>query len=452
MIISDFKLLEKIIKPYKIYNLYYFKSLTGVSIDSRSIKRGEIFIAIKGRHHNGHEFIPEAIRKGAKCIIAQEYLPSKSKVPFFLVEDTYNSIESLAAYIRKQMNPFVFGITGSIGKTMTKEMLAFLLENDFKVLKNKKTENNVLGVAKTIFSLKDEKVMILELGTNAKGEIGQLAKICMPDVGIITFIKPVHLQGLGDLKGVLKEKTSLLKVSSRIKAILNKDDPYLAKIKAKAGTYWFGKDQANNLFATLVEKNDKEAIFLVQGKYKLRLSRYRQGFISNALAAILGAHLLGINLKKLVRKMNRFKGFLPMRMEMKRVKGFLVLNDAYNSNPYSFSQALNILKEYPLRKVAIVGDMLELGPKAIYYHKQLAKQIINSDFDYCFSYGKYSACINDALQKLGHKNSFRFDSYQQIARAINKRIGKTSKLKKRYLIFLKGSRKMELEKVIKYLK
>jgi len=294
--------------------------------------------------------------------------------------------------------------------------------------------------------------MILELGTNARGEIEQLAKICRPNVGIITFIKPVHLQGLGSLKGVLKEKTSLLKGNRRIKAILNKDDPYLAKIKSRVATYWFGEDKTSNLFATLVERNDKEAIFLVQGKYKLILPRHQQRFISNALAAILGAHLLGINLKKLVRKMNRFKGFLSMRMEMKRIKGFLVLNDAYNANPYSFSQALNVLKEYPLRKVAIVGDMLELGPKAIYYHKQLAKQIMSSDIDYCFSYGKYSACIDDTLRKLGHKNSFCVDSCQKIAQTINKKIGRTPELKKRYLIFLKGSRKMELEKVIKHLK
>ena len=226
LLISDFKILERIVKPSNIYNIYHFRPLTGVSIDSRSIKRGEIFIAIKGKHHDGHKFIKKAIDKGAALVIAQQYLPINSKVPFFVVEDTYEAIKAIATYIRKIKKPFVYAITGSIGKTTTKEMLNFLLADNFTVLKNEKTENNILGVAKTIFSLKDEKILILELGTNAKGEIESLAKMCTPDVGIITFIKPVHLEGLGSLSDVRDEKLSLLGVNSKMKVILNRDFPF----------------------------------------------------------------------------------------------------------------------------------------------------------------------------------------------------------------------------------
>ncbi len=452
LLISDFKILERIVKPSNIYNIYHFRPLTGVSIDSRSIKRGEIFIAIKGKHHDGHKFIKKAIDKGAALVIAQQYLPINSKVPFFVVEDTYEAIKAIATYIRKIKKPFVYAITGSIGKTTTKEMLNFLLADNFTVLKNEKTENNILGVAKTIFSLKDEKILILELGTNAKGEIESLAKMCTPDVGIITFIKPVHLEGLGSLSDVRDEKLSLLGVNSKMKVILNRDDPILSKVKTKHKVYWFGKANNNYIFARLIRRGGKESVFRVQEKYELKLASYLEPFISNVLAAVSAASLAGLPLKGLIEGMNQFKGHLPMRMQMQKVKGFSILNDAYNANPHSFYRVFQALENYPFKKIAVVADMLELGRKSIYYHKQLAPWLIKGDFDYCLTFGDYSSYLAKRLQKLGYRGVFHFSSHKAIASFINERIGTSIKRKKRYLIFLKGSRKMELEKVIRYLK
>jgi len=450
-IISNFKQLERIVKPHKIFNVYHFKPLGGFSIDSRTISNQEGFVAVRGRYFDGHNFIQEAVDKGAAFIAAEKYIPTKPKVPFFVVGDSYNSLGAIAAYIRKRKNPFLYGITGSVGKTITKEILSFCLEPHFKVAKSKKTENNALGVAKAIFSLKDEKAMVLELGTNAKGEIGSLAKISRPDVGIVTFIKPVHLEGLGDLRGILEEKISLFEANLKMKIVLNRDDPYLARVKSSKKIYWFGKNKANDLFASLVKREQEYSTFLIQNKYKLLLPRHREGFIANFLAAILGAHLSGISLKSIIERLNHFQNFPSMRMEMKEINGFFVLNDAYNANPYSLGAALKGLGDYPLKKIAVIGDMLELGKKSVYYHELLASKIAKSNLDYCLTFGDYAFYLREKLQKLGYKGAFHFSSHEAVARFIKKKIGKSRRSKKRYLIFLKGSRKMELEKVVNYL-
>ena len=452
MIISDFKVLEKILKPEKVYNLYHFKPLRGFSLDSRLIAKDEAFVAIKGKHHNGHSFIKRAIAKGASLVVAERYIATKPKVPFFIVKNSYQALKSIATYVRKKRNPFVFGITGSLGKTITKEMLSFLLSPKFKVLKNKGTENNLLGVAKTCFSLRDEEIMILELGTSAKGEIESLAEIATPDVGIITFVKPVHLEGLGSLSGVYDEKVSLFKANPKMKAILNRDDPYLSKIRRDNKIYWFGKEKNNHLFARLVGRCRGNSNFLIQDKYRLSLPSYCEGFINNALAAILGAKIVGLPLKESVERIGDFKIFLPLRMQVEKHKGFSILNDAYNANPYSLQVAFRSLKECHLRKIAVIGDMLELGKKSRYYHELLAGQVRKGKFDYCLSLGEYTQYLERKLKGLGYKKAFHFRSHKAIAEFISKKIIQSPENKKRYLIFLKGSRKMELEKVIKYLR
>ena len=279
-----------------------------------------------------------------------------------------------------------------------------------------------------------------------------LFRSATPDVGIITFVKPVHLEGLGSLKEVFDEKASLFKANSKMKAILNRDDPYLSKIRGPNKMYWFGKDKNNHLFARLVGRCRGNSTFLIQDRYELNLPSYCEGFISNALAAILGAKILGLPLKELAERIREFKNFLPLRMQAEEHKGFSILNDAYNANPHSLQAAFKGLKECPLKKIAVIGDMLELGKKSRYYHELLAGQIRRGKFDYCLTLGEHTQYLMRKLKDSGYKKAFHFPSHKAIAQFINKRIGRSLKDKKRYLIFLKGSRNMELEKVIKYLR
>ena len=451
MKISDFKLLERVIKPYRMLNMYHFRSVWGFSIDSRTIKKGQAYIAIKGIHHDGHDFIEQAVKRGATFIVAQRYVAVTPKVPFFIVEDTYLALGSICRFIRKSKKIFVYAITGSVGKSTTKEMLSFILEPYRKIIKSRRTENNILGVAKTILSLRGEDTMVLELGTNKQGEISHLADICMPDVGIVTFIKPSHLQGLVSLKGVLDEKISFLKNNRRIKPVLNRDDTYLKKANISQKIYWVGKDKNNIIYAKKIKQDLQKTTFLINGRYDLNLPFFQEHFITNALLAIAAARLLKIPLSKLIARMNDFKNVLSGRMQVDEQKGYLILNDAYNSNPYSCICAFKTLKRYPHKKIAVLGDMLELGQNSLSYHSSLAKEIISNKFDYCLTLGEHSYYLRQRLCDLGFRNAHHFSSHKDIALFINREILSSVDNNKRCLIFLKGSRNMKLEKVVNYL-
>jgi len=445
MLISDFTRLEELLDPAKIYNLYNFKPISGFSIDSRAVKKGQAFIAVKGKLRDGHDFIKEAVKNGASCIISQKDKNFRCNVPFYVVDDTYKALKDVCRFIREKKNPIVYAITGSVGKTTAKEMLSYLICGHFSVLKNYKTENNILGIAKTIFSLQNEKVLILELGTNNPGEIKELSETVRPDIGIITFVKPVHLEGLKSLKGIFKEKISIASSNPEMKIIINKDDGYLNKFKLRKNVFWFGQGRGCSLSARLLKSDTKQSTFILQDKFELTLKSGFEGFIYNALAALLGASLLKLPMDKLTRKLCGFCDFPSQRMQIEKKKNFLFLNDAYNSNPYAFCEALKLVKKFSLKKVAIVADMLELGNKSAYYHESLAVPLKNAGFDCVLTFGKQCRHLKRALVNIGCKNTYHFSSHAAIADFVNKKIEKGS------LIFLKGSRGMQLEKVIESL-
>jgi len=452
LLFDDFKKLERLLNPQSIRNLYHFKPFTRFSIDSRSLKKGEGFIAIKGVHKDGHNFIQQAVSRGAAFVISEKYVNSFPRVPSFIVNDSHVALLKIVKYIRKCKNPFVYGVTGSIGKTTVKEILSFLLMPYYKVLKNEGTENNFLGLSKTILSLNDEQIIIFEIGTNQKGEIEALTRISNPDIGIITAIKPVHLEGLGCLNGVLNEKSAILKGNPKIKAVLNINDCYLNQLKNKHHIYWFGSKRTSDLSFRLIERKNGKSIFLFQNKHIFTLPCYLESMIMNFSAAILSAHLLGVPFSELINRAQTFNGYLPMRMELKRKNGFLILNDAYNANPYSLQQALDVLTKYDYKKIVVLGDMLELGEKTRYYHQQLAFKIIKDKFDYCLMLGVHTFYLHKKLNDMGYKKAFHFSTHQGIGQFITQRIITSKNLQKRYLIFLKGSRKMKLEEITNYLK
>ena len=443
MKITDCKQIKQLLNPLRMNNLCNFKSVKGFSIDSRTIKKGECYIALKGQHHDGHKYIKAAVKKGASCIISERNVKNIN-TPVFIVKSSYKALEKVVQFVRKKKNPFVYAITGSVGKTTTKEMLYYLLKGDFKVKCNAKTENNILGVAKTILSLKDEDVLVLELGTNAPGEIKTLGQMSLPDVGIITFVKPVHLEGLKSIKGIAKEKTSLLKTNKKMKAVINGDDPYLKQVKKSKNVFRFGQDKHNDLYAKVIAWGSKKTAFKLQDKFSLTIKSPFEGFVYNALAATMAARILKVPLPELIRRLNRFKSFPAQRMSINSCKKYTVLNDAYNANPYSVEQALKLTSRYKMPKIAVLGDMLELGKKTVFYHKQLAYLVKAAGFDHVFTLGKYSRHISQRLKQIGFSCAKHCLTHQEIAKSIKKITAKSSK---RWLIFLKGSRKMELEKI-----
>jgi UDP-N-acetylmuramyl pentapeptide synthase len=285
----------------------------------------------------------------------------------------------------------------------------------------------------------------LELGTNNPGEIKELSEIIRPDIGIITFVKPVHLEGLKSLEGIFKEKISMVSANPAMKIVINKDDDYLSKFNLNKNVYWFGKDRNCSLSARLIKSDTKQSTFILQDKFALTLQSGFEGFVYNALAALLGASLLKLPMDKLIEKLCGFYDFPSQRMQIEKKRDFLFLNDAYNSNPYAFCEALKLVKKFSFKKVAIVADMLELGDKSIYYHESLAVPLKAAGFDCVLTFGKQCFYLKKALARIGYKNAYHFSSHTGIADFVNKRIEKGS------LIFLKGSRGMQLEKVVELL-
>jgi len=442
-----FSELIKVLQPIKVFRRQLFLSPSGFSIDSRTIKKGEAFFALRGKLQDGHNFIKEAVEQGAALVISEKVFPFFESLNccIFLVKSTYQALENTLSCLRKKINPQVVAITGSVGKSTTKEMLAYILEEKFRLLKTEKTENNLLGISKTFFNLKREKLVVAELGTNSKGEIKKLTKIISPNIGIITFIKPVHLQGFKNLKEIFKEKVSLIKNSSVECVLLNKEDRWLRMVNLKKQIFWFGLSKKSHLYGKLSRRTTTSSEFLINDHYPLRLLTPFPFYIFNALASLLCATVLGVKLGEAVRRLSYLKDSLPQRTPKKKKKGVIFVNDSYNSNPFSLKEALYSLSFYSLPKIAVLGDMWELGKRSSYYHSLLAKPVIKSNFDYVLSLGNFSLSLNNRLKNLGYPRAYHFSSHQEIAEFLRKIVKR-----RKYLVFVKGSRMMRMEKVIEY--
>jgi len=445
---------KKIVGAGSVLNAERFRPVVGFSIDSRTIKKGEAFIAVKGARYDGHDHIAQALARGAACVIAQR---ARADLPgaVFLVKDSLAAMAAAAAYMRRISRAKVVAITGSVGKTTTKEMLYHILKAGRRVLKNDKTENNLFGVAKTLFRLRKQKILIIELGTNAPGEIRELTRIVRPDIAVITFIKPAHLEGLKSLKGILKEKTDIFRSVPGVKAVLNADDEYLKGVNY-GKIFWYGIEKRRGLWAEPVKKDRAGTRFMVKGKYPLRIRGSFDGFIYNALAAVQAAVLVKAALPAAVRRMNVFKALPDLRMQRARLGRITVINDAYNANPFAVSAALAALGSDRREKIAVLGDMLELGGRSRLYHRALADNVIASGCAYCLTYGDKMRDLNKRLLALGFKGARHFLRHKDIARFIKKiaaqkssNVGAVRELP--LLVLLKGSRRMRLEEVLGYL-
>lgn len=341
-----------------------------VVIDSHNINKGDVFVAIKGERFDGHDFIAQAVKNGASAVIISNggrnrEVHSQEGPAIIVVKDTLKALQDIAAYHRSKFNIPVIGVTGSVGKTTTKDMIASILSQEFNTLKNEENLNNEIGVPLTLLRLKkSHKAAVIEMGMQALGEIDILAKIAKPTIAVITNIGEAHLKYLKTTKNIARAKSEIFNYMSKTGyAVINQDDEYFEHLAAKAkvngpGILTFG----------ILEKSDitpKE----LEG---INLPTPGQHNIYNALAAIAAARILKIG-KKSIKK--GLEIFTPSgkRMEVINCKnGIKVINDTYNANPQSMAASIEVLSDIPGRKIAVLGDMLELGPRSKTYHKKIA--------------------------------------------------------------------------------
>lgn len=423
-----------------------------ISTDSRAVKEGAFFIALKGPRFDGADYADEAFRKGAIGALMGHRKPAmkdRRKVIIMQVADTTKALEDIAAHHRMKFEIPVIAVTGSNGKTATKDMIWQMLSTNYHVLRNEGTKNNNIGVSQTLLQLKkSHDICVLELGTNHKGEIARLGHIAKPSLAVITNIGPSHLESLGTLQGVFEAKKEMLGYfHHKGLVILNGDDKFLSRIKdPKINIARFGLGKSNDFRAADIYIDKESLEFLLNGRHGFKLKLLGIHNIYNALAAIAVASQFGITYDDMSRALLDYRPG-DMRLNLKSaLDGVNIIDDSYNSNPLSMKMALEVLKRYPARsKWVVCGDMLELGMQGRYFHKRMGRQIARSGVKGFLAFGALSKTAASQARRYGMDNVWHCSTHDEIA-GILKRV--TSKGD---LVLIKGSRGMKMEETIRKL-
>ncbi|WP_169703210.1 UDP-N-acetylmuramoyl-tripeptide--D-alanyl-D-alanine ligase [Candidatus Kuenenia stuttgartensis] len=442
--------------------------VNGVSVDSRNVHKGNVFFAIKGDHYDGRQFIEQAFDAGAIGVVVSKQggIDISGKcLPLILVDDVKTALGDLARHYRRKLNAKIIGITGSNGKTTTKEMLYHLLSHFAPVVKPQKSFNNFIGVPLTIFEIESKhKYGILEMGTNAPGEILRLSEIGLPDIAVILNISKTHLEGLGSIEGVALEKGDILKnLKENGVFVYNADNPLCCEIADKFGgnKISFGLGQNAQIRGTDAKKKGNGSVFTIDIDYNtFRLCGVKGGGrrqfeiqlqvpghhnISNCLASFAVCHALGLDISGLYNAFLSFK--MPdMRIDSQQIGNVTFINDAYNANPESVFAALKYFEEIDAagRKIFICGDMLELGKESHALHKELGEKASTLNLDLLWTVGKYASDIAGAA-KDGGMDVEKVLSFRSLDDITEYDMGE---FRENDVILIKGSRGMHMETII----
>lgn len=424
---------------------------TGVATDSRKVNDGDLFFALRGPNFDGHAFVKDVLAKGASGAVVDNEgclsgLPEGSAA--VVVDDTVKALGALASHIRGLHRVPVVAITGSAGKTTTKEMAAAILSRSRNVLKTEGNKNNLIGVPLTIFRLSEaHEAAVMELGISEDWEMERLVAMCRPDVALITNIGRGHLQTLGSLEGVARAKGPIFSMLGPhgVKAV-NLDDPWVVKAAGTSGqivTYSM-KQKAD----VMVEGSFEEGLAGARAVYNVRGKRITVRFsapgltnVVNGAAAIAATLPLGVPLEHMAEGLEDWAP-IKGRMGLVRSGGLTVLDDTYNANPESMGSALRTLKEASGRKVAVLGDMLELGAASDEEHAGVGKLAAELGVDVLVAIGASSETTAEGARRAGLKEVFSFGSKRN-ALELLKRI-----LHEGDTVLVKGSRGVALEEVV----
>lgn len=424
--------------------------LSSISTDTRSIKPGSAFVALRGERFDGHDFLEEAAAKGARVAVvsdpARATAALRKRLSILAVPDTLQAYGDLAAAYRRSFRTPVVAITGSSGKTTVKELVAHLASIRHVTLKNQGTENNLVGVPKTLLGLEPSHgLAVLELGTNRPGEIARLAQIVQPQIGLITLVAPSHLEGLGDLEGVHAEKTSLVPHVERGGAVVvNGDDARLSTLTSGVHrVVRAGSSPGADFRAEHVWLHEKGFTFSAEGqRYEAPLVGRHN--VVNALMAVAVCRILGIPADELARSLENFR---PMggRLQWREIEGIRFLDDSYNANPASMRAAIETLHELKIRgrKGCVCGDMLELGAQSEALHRQIGALLAQRPVDFVIAVGPLAGLLADEAVERGI-------SPTRIHRAADSlEAGRICRELAREgdCVLVKGSRGMKMEKV-----
>jgi UDP-N-acetylmuramoyl-tripeptide--D-alanyl-D-alanine ligase len=426
--------------------------VTGVSIDSRSLGVGEAFFAIHGYRLDGHAFLAEAAARGAACLVVHT-LPDEvpANVPLVLVEDTTGALGRLAAWHRGRFDIPVVAVTGSNGKTTTKELTAGVLGTRWEVLRPERSFNNQWGLPLTLLKLSPEhQAAVLEIGSNARGEVAALAALASPTVGVVTTVAAVHTEYLGSLDGVREEKAGLVRaLGPGGVAVLNADDPRVAGMardtRARVVTYGRAESAHVRAIGDLVEDDTGLTLTLQSGgeRQAVTLGLAGRHNAINALAATAVGVALGIPLADVAHGL---AGVRPVagRCVWRRAGEVTILDDTYNASPVSVRAALDTAaaRRHGRKLIVVLGDMLELGAISDEAHREVGRQVAALPADALIGVGRAMQGAVEAARAAGLADARHLTTFEDTVAHLLKRLGRGD------LVLVKGSRGMRMERVV----
>lgn len=430
--------------------------INSISIDSREVGKNTLFVAVKGEVTDGHKYIGSAVKNGAVCVMC-EYVPEGVECNYILVGDTIKAISDIAAYCRNKINPFTVGVTGSVGKTTTKEFISYVLGEKYNTHKSGGNFNTVYGLSLTLAALSaSHKAVVAEMGMSAFGEISQLTAIAQPDAAVITNIGTAHMEALGSRENICKAKLEIIEgLKENGTLIYNGDEPLLwEKREAFPQCISIGiKNSKVNVFGSNIRCERFSTVFDMQFKGEIikdiSIPTVGEHNVYNAMAAYACGVLAGMSEDEIRRGLGKY---VPsgMRQRIYDKKGFTVIEDCYNASPESMKAALSVLSSVGKgkRKIAVLGDMRELGDNSVMLHRGVGAVAAEQGIDMVCSYGGLASDIAESASENGVGSIYCHTDCNDPAGMAEYLKGI---LKEGDVVLFKASRAVSLEKVIELL-
>jgi UDP-N-acetylmuramoyl-tripeptide--D-alanyl-D-alanine ligase len=424
--------------------------VVGVSTDSRTVRPGDLFFAIRGDNFDGHEYVEDAFAKGACAAVVSD--DASCSGPALVVDDTVDALLSLAAWYRDRFDIPVVAVTGSNGKTTTKDMAAAVLSTKFRTARTRGNYNNHIGVPLTLFEIEGEhEVAVVEMGMNHPGEIARLAAAARPTVGVITNVAEAHMETMEDIDAIAQAKAELLDaLPADGTSVLNWDDPRVKALwpRGPSNVVTFGLSADAEVRALGIDARLDAVSFELSDDGRVTLPIAGRHNVMNALAAIAVGRIMGVPDADAARGLSSFEAS-PMRMSFERAGSRLVLNDAYNCNPGSLGAALEVLVEAAGEgtSAAVIGDMLELGDTSTRAHREAGARAAELGVDWLLLFGTEVAALKEGALESGMPASRVriFESKTALVDTLRKELDESA------VLLVKGSRGMRMEEVVELL-
>lgn len=426
------------------------QEIIGFSQDSRKVSTGMMYIPIIGERFDGHDFIKNAFENGASAVISNRDIDDSEHI-IIKVKDTLKALQDMAHYLRRHRNVKVVGITGSVGKTSTRDMIYSVVKQQYKSLKTEGNYNNAIGLPLTVLRLKDEQVMVLEMGMNHLKEMEELSMIACPDISAITNVGTAHIGELGSRENILKAKMEIIAgMDDNGILIINNDNDMLSTVEAKRlNLIRVGIDNGIDIKANNVCLNDTGSTFDFEYKgsvYSVEVPVPGKHFVTNALIAIVIGLQLDISPEQCIKGIKEFE-LTRNRMDIVDLKNNITLIDGtYNASEDSMKSSIDVLATYTRRKIAVLADMLELGKYSEQLHRNIGMYVAKNKIDILVAVGKESKYIVDAASEASVKQICYCNSNEEVVNYLEKIIQSND------VILFKGSNGMELGNVVALMK